>query len=117
MKDGLCSIVNGSKTAPEEGTDGYSKFVSRRDRTLAIIVDLSLFYIVGDPTEPVTVWEKLSTQFQRKTWANKLALHWHLHLMQLKAEQSIKDHVKVMTEIFNELAEVIFVMKIELYIY
>jgi len=75
MKDGLCSIVNGSKTAPEEGTDGYSKFVSRRDRTLAIIVDLSLFYIVGDPTEPVTVWEKLSTQFQRKTWANKLALH------------------------------------------
>ena len=29
-----------------------------------------------------------------------------LHLMQLKEGQSVKDHVKVMTEIFNELAVV-----------
>ena len=29
MKDGLWRIVDGSESAPEEGTDGYSKFVTR----------------------------------------------------------------------------------------
>ena len=45
-------------TAPEEGTDGLFKFVTRRDRALTIIdlsVDPSLLCIVGDPTEPITV--------------------------------------------------------------
>ena len=60
----------------KEGTDGYSKFVTRRDRALAIVlsVDPSLLYIIGDPTEPTVVWRQLSAQFQKKTWANKLAL-------------------------------------------
>ena len=47
MKDGLWRIVDGSESAPEEDTDGYSKFVTRRDHALAIIVlsvDPSLLY-------------------------------------------------------------------------
>ena len=76
MKDGLWSIVDGSETSPEAESKGYPKFVTRRDLALAIIV-LSidppfLLYVAGDPTDPVTVWKKLSDQFQRKTWANKL---------------------------------------------
>ena len=107
MKEGLWGIVSGTETAPAEGADGYTRFITRKDRALATIVlsvDPSLLYIIGDPTEPVTVWEKLSTQFQRKTWANKLALRRRLHSMQLKEGQSVKEHIKVMIEIFNELA-------------
>ena len=106
MKDGLWGIVNKSETAPAEGTDGYSKFITRRDRALAIIVlsvNPSLLYLIGDPTDPVDVWKKLSTQFQKKTWANKLALHRRLHLLRLKG-QSVQDHIKAITEIFNELS-------------
>ena len=107
LKEGLWGIVNGTEIAPEQGADGYPRFITRRDRALATIVlsvDPLLLYIVSDPTEPVTIWQKLSTQFQRKTWAKKLALRRHLHSMQLKEGQSIKEHIKVMIEIFNELA-------------
>ena len=39
MRDGLWSIVNGSETAPADNTtDRYSRFVTRRDRPLAMIV-------------------------------------------------------------------------------
>ena len=69
-------------------TDGaYSKFITRKNRALAIIVlsiDSSLLYLIGDPTDPTVVWERLSTQFQKKTWANKLALRRQLHSLRLK---------------------------------
>ena len=75
MKDGLWSFVSGSKTAPASTeAEKYAKFVSRRDKALAIIVlsvDPSLF---GDPEEHVAVWKKLSDQFQKKSRANKLSL-------------------------------------------
>ncbi len=35
LKDGLGEIVNGSETEPAKG---YSKFITQRDRALAIIV-------------------------------------------------------------------------------
>ena len=69
MKDGLWSIVNESERHPEETqADKYAKYVVRRDRVLAIIVlavDPSLFYLLGDPNDPVTVWKKLENQFQK----------------------------------------------------
>ena len=53
-------------------TDGaHSKYISWKNHALAIIllsVDPSLLYLLGDPTDPTAVWEKLSTQFQKKTW-------------------------------------------------
>ena len=39
--------------------------------TIVLSIDPSLLYVIGDPTEPTVVWEKLSTQFQKKTWVNK----------------------------------------------
>jgi len=78
MKEGLRNIVNGSETSPQEdNSDAHAKFVVRRDRALATIVlpvDPSLLYLLGDPENPITVWKKLSDQFQKKTWANKLEL-------------------------------------------
>ena len=58
-----------------------SKFNTRRDKVLAIIVlsvDPTLLYLVGDPTDPFVVWTKLADQFQKKMWANKLHLRKRL---------------------------------------
>ena len=87
MKDGLWGNVNGSETAPEETAEGYTKFITRRDRALAIInlsIDPSLLYLIDDPTEPTAVWNQLSALFQKKTWANKLPLCRRLHSLHLK---------------------------------
>ena len=61
-------------------------------------------YLIGDPEDPVAVWKKLQDQFQKKTWANKLALRCRLHALQLKEGESVQEHVKAMTELFNEMA-------------
>ena len=79
MKDGLWGIVNGTESAPNREADAerHAKFVSRRDRALALIVlsvEPSLLYLIGDPEDPVEVWKKLLDTFQKKTWANKLEL-------------------------------------------
>ena len=42
---------------------------------MAIIVlsmDPAILYLIRDPKDPTEVWKKLSDQFQKKTWANKL---------------------------------------------
>ena len=63
VKDGLWSIVSGTETAPAATeAEKFAKFVSRRDKALAIIVlsvDPSLLYLLGDPEDPVAVWKKL----------------------------------------------------------
>ena len=59
MKDGLWGIVTGAESAPpRENSDRFSKFESKRDRALAIIVlsiNPSLLYLIGDPKDPVDV--------------------------------------------------------------
>lgn len=72
--------------------DRHAKFVSHRDWALAIIVlsvDPSLLYLPSDAKDPVEVWTFLSSQFQKKTWANKLVLRRRLHFLRLKEGQSI----------------------------
>ena len=60
MKDGLWGITTGSETAPPpEQVERYSKFATKRDRALAMIVlsiDPSLLYLLGDPKDLVVVW-------------------------------------------------------------
>ena len=70
MKDGLWNIVNGTEVSPAVTDTGnhtkFLKFVARRDRALAIIVlsvEPSLLYLIGDPVDPVVVWNKLSDPF------------------------------------------------------
>ena len=108
IKEGLWDIVNGTETAPTEGVERQAKFVMRRDKTLATIVlavESSLLYLIGsDPTDPVVVWRTLADQFQRKTWANKLELKQKLFSLQLAEGGSVQEHVKLMTEIFEELS-------------
>ena len=88
MKDSLWGIVNGTETPPEEDdAEKYAKFVARRDCALALIVltlEPSLLYLIGETEDPVVVWKKLSDQFQKKTWANKLELRHKLYVLCLK---------------------------------
>ena len=107
MKDGLWAIVNGSEERPTGDANAVAKFNVRWDRALAIIVlsiDPALLYFVGEPTNPIEVWQKLSDQFQKKTWANKLHLRKKLYAMRLKDGETMQEHIKAMTELFNELS-------------
>ncbi len=108
MKDGLWNIVDGSETCPPSTeAERYAMFVARRDHVLAIIVlsvEPSLLYLVGDPQNPITVWQKLADQFQKKTWAKKLELRRKLHSLRLKDGDSVQEHIKAVTEIFNWLS-------------
>ena len=107
VRDGQWGIVSGTETAPTEGGDRRSKFLARRDPALATIVlavEPSLLYLIGDPEDPVAVWEKLENQFQKKSWSNKLVLRRRLHLLQLKDGELVQDHIMAMTQLFNELA-------------
>ncbi len=78
-------------TEEEAEADRRSKFLARRDRALATIVLGMDLYVIGDP---VVVWTKLQNQFQKKTWANKLALRRRLHSLQLKDGAPVQDHIK-----------------------
>ena len=108
MKEGLWSIVNDTETAPDAGqAEKYAKFIGRRDRALATIVlslDPSLLYLLDDPKDPVNVWKKLTDQFQKKTWANKLELRRKLYSLRMNNGDSVQSHIKEMTEIFNNLS-------------
>ena len=105
MKDGLWNIANGTEVAPEDN-DARRKFQIRSDRALALIVlsvEPSLLYLLGDPQDPAIVWKNLADQFQKKTWANKLALRRKLYALKLKENGNVQQHIKSMMEIFEEL--------------
>ena len=108
VRDCLWGIVSGDEKEPEAAGDKRTKFLARRDRALATIVlsiDPALLYLIGaDPVDPITVWGALQKQFQRKTWSNKLSLRRRLHSLHLRDDDSVQDHIKAMTELFNELA-------------
>ena len=90
--------------------------IQGRNRALATIVlsiDPSLLYLIGDPKEPVKVWQKLRSQFQKKTWTNKLVLRCRLHSLPLKEGEPVQEHIKKMTELFNELDAIGAKMEVE----
>ena len=108
MKDSLWGIVSGTETLPRDASaDTRKKFEARRDRALATVVlavHPSLLYLLGNPEDPAAVWKKLEEQFQRKTWSNKLQLRRKLFSLKLKEGESVQEHIKTMTETFEELA-------------
>ena len=107
MRDSLWSIVAKQETAPVDITSReYATFMTRYNKALATIIltlDPNLLYLLGEPDDLVFVWEKLAEQFQKKSWANKLILRRKLYSLQLKEGDSVQEHIKAMTEVFNEL--------------
>ena len=108
MKDGLWSLVDGTEVVPPQAeVEKYAKYVAKKNKALEIVVlsiEPSLLYLLGDPQDPVIVWDKLAAQFQKKTRANKLSLRRKLYSLRLKENQSVQQHIKEMTEVFEELA-------------
>lgn len=111
IKDGLWGIVNGTEVSPSNtdtsAATAVAKFNARKDKALAIIVlsiDPSLLYLLGEPTDPVIVWNKLSDQFLKKSWANKLKLRRKLYSLKLSDGGSMQNHIKQLTEIFECLS-------------
>ena len=114
MKDSLWSLIDGTENVPPQ-TEA-EKYVAKKNKALAIVVlsiEPSLLYLLGDPQDPVVVWDKLAAQFQKKTWANKLALRRKLYSLRLKESQSVQQHIKEMTEVFEELSIVGDPIKVE----
>ena len=109
IRDGVWNIVDGTEIVPDSRTEMglHAKYLSRKDRALATIVlslEPSLLYQIGDSDDPGVVWKKLADQFQKKTWANKLALSRKLYSLKLKEGDSVHNHIKLMTETFDELS-------------
>ena len=108
MKEDLWGIVNETETAPglDASDAAVTKYRTRKDQALATIVlsiDPSLLYLIANPKEPVEVWQKLRSHFQKKTWANKLVLRCRLHSLPLKEGEPVQKHIKKMMELFHEL--------------
>ena len=110
IKEDVWNLVEGTEPIPEQtDTDKYRKYLVKRNRALATIVlsvDPNLLYLIGDPEDPQEVWKKLSDQFQKKTWSNKLQLRRKLFSLRLRNGGSVQDHIKTMTEIFDELTAI-----------
>ena len=101
------TLFNGTEIVPDSRTEMglHMKYLSRKDRALATIVfslEPSLLYLIGNPDDPGVVWKKLADQFQ-KTWTNKFALRKRLYSLKLREGDSVHNHIKLMTETFNEL--------------
>ena len=104
IRDSLWKIVNETEIVPNSKSDVIldRKYLLRKDRALAMIVPSVAQ--VGDPDDLVVVWKKLAEQFKKKTWANKLELRRRLYSLKLKESDSVHKHIKLMTEIFEELS-------------
>ena len=70
---------------------------------IVLSIEPSLLYLIG---EPITVWKKLGDHFQKKTWANKLELRRKLHSLRLKEGESVQEHIKSLTDVFEALSVV-----------
>ncbi len=109
LRDGLWDLMNGIETAPREDASKWENYLARKDRALATIVlsiEPSLLYLIGEPEDHIVVWKKLLDQFQKKTWANKLALRRKLNSLKLKDGDAVQEHIKVMIETFDALSVV-----------
>ena len=106
INNDLWGIVDGSETAPTD-PNALTKFNNRKAKALATIVlgiESKLLYLLGDPSDPVQVWQSLQDISQKKSWSNKFRLKKQLYGMKLKATDNLQDHLKKMMEIFDELA-------------
>ena len=87
LKEGLWGIVSRTEQSPDVKDENFPKFLARKDKALATIVltvQPSLLYLIGDPEDPSEVWQKLESQFQKRTWANKLQLRHKRFSLRLK---------------------------------
>ena len=92
-------LMGNSKHSPDVKDENFPKFLARKDKALAAIVlslltvQPSLRYLIGDPEDPSEIWQKLESQFQKRT-----------NLFEAKRGRFCTEHIKAMTEIFDGLS-------------
>ena len=110
MREDLSGFIDGTKIAPgEDNPTALASYSKRSNKALSLIVlsiEPRLLYIIGEPKDPLTVWEKLSATYMKKTWANRLRLRRTLYNCKLQGSGSVELHLKKMTDIFDEMAVV-----------
>ena len=109
IKEDLFGFIDCTETTPADGSGDtvVNKYKQRKAKCLAMIVlavDPKLLYIVGDPEDPLVVWNKLKDTFQRKSWANKLRLRRKLYGMKFSSSQEMSAHLRNFIELFDELS-------------
>ena len=108
LKDGLFNIVQGTEPVPAASEVSATRtYNTSRDKALAHIVlaiDPKLLYIIGNPDNPSEVWNKLENVFQQKSFANKLRLKRKLYNLKLSSGDSLQNHLKSCSELFDALA-------------
>ena len=98
--------MSGEETEPE-AEERKEAFRDRRDKALSIVVlsiHPSLLYHLSEPTDPKVVWEQLAAQFQRKSWANELALKRRLVRIKQPRDRPLDVHIKELTELLDEMS-------------
>ena len=66
----LWSIVTGSERSPTAESSRLGEFNLRKGKavsTIVLTVNPSLYYLIGESTDPQLVWKKLEDHFQRST--------------------------------------------------
>ena len=109
IRDGIWNMVNGTEIVPDSRTGmgiTCEVFIAQRSRigddcTLSRTVT---FVPNWGSRRSGSSMEKIADQFQKKTWANKLALRRRLYSLKLKEGDSVHNHIKLMTETFDELS-------------
>ena len=107
MRDNLFGFIDDTEIRPNDADAALPNFIKREQKALANIVlgiDPKLLYIIGDPTKPKEVWDKLQAAFMKPSWANKLRLKKRLCNLRLNAGDSMQTHLKNFTETYSELA-------------
>ena len=108
LRENLWGFVAGTEELPEAG-ENRADFIRKRDRALATIVlavEPSLLYLLTELDDPKAVWKTLQDQFQKRTWANKLRLRKKLYSLKLHEGGSVQEHIRELTETFNDLSVV-----------
>ena len=108
VKDDLWGFVDGTEVAPTDAT-ALAKFNTRKNKALASIVltiDPKILYLIGDPTDPASVFKKLQDTFQKKSWSNKFRLKQSLYNLRLSNDGGLQEHLRKMMNIFDEMAVV-----------
>ena len=96
------TLVAGATEAQREAFEAWK---NKAFYTIVLNINPSLLWVVPpDEEDPVVIWNKLKNMFQKDTFANKRELRKKLCTARLAEEGSATDHIKCLTQIFDELA-------------
>ena len=108
VNQGLWGLVSGVDSVPTTA-EALAIYNAKRGRALSTIVlslSPSLLYLIGNPEDPQAVWTTLENHFHKSSWSNQFSLRKKLYSMKMSDDCSVRDHIRMVTELFDNLAAV-----------